>query len=201
MAGATKRTELPTRWHDDSAFSVDWSPVCRSWGKATFREHVENGVRGLQEHAQHFWRYEGAAAQNMEDNRRSHKSRSPKSRPASSRPTGASATDDFVATEKMAALPPTSHRPVPVLYNDFVANAEVAALPPPSHHTVPGIYKTCVAAFDPTEYGAEYLTLSEGDLIEDLDAPIAAEGWAFGRLVLADGGRSEPGWYPHAFAL
>ena len=36
--------------------------------------------------------------------------------------------------------------------------------------------------------------------VEELDAPIAAEGWAFGRLVYADGGRSEPGWYPPAFA-
>ena len=43
MAGETKRTELPIQWHGDTAFSVDWSPVCRRWGKAaTFRAHVEN---------------------------------------------------------------------------------------------------------------------------------------------------------------
>ena len=36
--------------------------------------------------------------------------------------------------------------------------------------------------------------------VEELDAPTAAEGWAFGRIVYADGGRSEPSWYPPAFA-
>ena len=56
------------------------------------------------------------------------------------------------------------------------------------------------AAFDPAEYGAEYLTLSERDFVEELEAPTAAEGWAFGRIVYADGRRSEPGWYPPAFA-
>ena len=82
MAGETKRTELPIQWHGDTAFSVDWSPVCRRWGKAaTFRAHVEHGVRGLEEQAQHSWRYEGAAAQNMQDHRRSHQARTPKSRP------------------------------------------------------------------------------------------------------------------------
>ena len=82
-----------------------------------------------------------------------------------------------------------------------VASAEMADLPPPPpQRPVPVPYKTCVAAFDPAEYGAEYLTLSEKDSVEELDAPIAAEGWAFGRLVYADGGRSEPGWYPPAFA-
>ena len=49
MAGETKRTELPIQWHGDTAFTVDWSPVCRRWGKAaTFRAHVENRVRGLE---------------------------------------------------------------------------------------------------------------------------------------------------------
>ena len=175
MAGETKRTELPIQWHGDTAFSVDWSPVCRRWGKAaTFRAHVENGVRGLEEQAQHFWRYEGAAAQNVQDNRRSHQARTPKSRPAPSRPTGASTTDDFVATAQTAALPSPSQRP--------------------------GSYKTCFAAFDPTPYGPEYLRLTEGDVIQDVEPPMAAEGWAYGSLVLADGGRSEPGWYPHTYA-
>ena len=114
MAGETKRTELPIQWHGDTAFSVDWSPVCRRWGKAaTFRAHVENGVRGLEEQAQHFWRYEGAAAQNVQVNRRSHQACTPKSRPAPSRPTGASTTDDVVATAKTAAWPsPDSHHSV-----------------------------------------------------------------------------------------
>ena len=46
--------ELPIRF-DDGCFDVDWSRVKPSWGKATFREHVQNGVRGLQEMGQHFW--------------------------------------------------------------------------------------------------------------------------------------------------
>ena len=161
--------------------------MCRKWGQATFREHFENGVRGLQENTQHFWRHEGAAVQNMEDYRRSHQAGSSKSRPASprsspagSRPTGASATDDFVANAQMAALPPPSHGPVPV------------------------VYKITVADFNAGEYGDEYLTFSEGDRIEDVGAPIDAEsgtdGWAFGRVIRADGGHSEPGWYPEAFA-
>ena len=70
----------------------------------------------------------------------------------------------------------------------------------PPQRPVPVPYKTCIAAFDPAEYGAEYLKLSERDFVEELDAPTAAEGWAFGRIVYADGGRSEPGWYPPAFA-
>ena len=82
MAGETKRTELPIQWHGDTAFSVDWSPVCRRWGKAaTFRAHDENGVRGLEEKARHFWRYAGAAAQNIQDDRRSHPAREPRASP------------------------------------------------------------------------------------------------------------------------
>ena len=87
-----------------------------------------------------------------------------------------------------------------MLYNDFDAAAKVAALAPTSHDPVPGPYKTCCAAFDPTPYGPEYLRLTEGDVIQDVEPPIAAEGWAYGSLVLADGGRSEPGWYPPAHA-
>ena len=86
------------------------------------------------------------------------------------------------------------------LLRAFVANVQMADLPPPPHRPVPVPYKTCVAAFDPAEYGAEYLTLSERDFVEELEAPTAAEGWAFGRIVYADGRRSEPGWYPPAFA-
>ena len=86
------------------------------------------------------------------------------------------------------------------LLRAFVANAEMAALPPPPQRPVPVPYKTCVAAFDPAEYGAEYLTLSEHDFVEEIEAPTAPEGWAFGRIVYADGGHSEPGWYLPAFA-
>ena len=80
----------------------------------------------------------------------------------------------------------------------------MAALPPPSHGPVPVVYKITVADFNAGEYGDEYLTFSEGDRIEDVGAPIDAEigtdGWAFGRVIRADGGHSEPGWYPEAFA-
>ena len=76
------RTELPTRWYDDTSFHVDWTPVCRRWGTVTFREHIENGVRGLDENAQHFWQYEHPAAPDMEDCPRSHRSRSPRFGPS-----------------------------------------------------------------------------------------------------------------------
>ena len=173
--GENTRTEIPIRWLDESAFSVDWSPVCRRWSKAaTFRPHAENGVTGLEEQGHHFWRYERAATQKMQENRRSHEARTPKSRSVPSRPPGASTPDDDVATAKTAALSSPTQRP--------------------------GSYKTCLAAFDPTPYGPEYLRLTEGDVIQDVEAPVAPEGWAYGSLVLADGGRSEPGWYPHAYA-
>ena len=76
------RTVLPTRWYDDTSFHVDWTPVCRRWGTVTFREHIENGVRGLEENAQHFWQYEHPAAPDMEDCPRSHRSRSPRFGPS-----------------------------------------------------------------------------------------------------------------------
>ena len=127
---------------------MNWSRVCRHWGKAAiFRAHAEHGVEGLEEQAQHFWRYEGPAAQNVQDNQRSHQARTPKSRAA-----------------------------------------------------VPRSNKICFADFDPTPYGPEYIRLTEGDVIQDVEPPMAAEGWAYGSLVLADGGRSAPGWYPHSFA-
>ena len=201
MAGETKRTQLPIQWHGDTAFSVDWSPVCRRWGKAaTFRAHVENGVRGLEEQARHVWRYEGAATQNMQDNRRSHQARTPKSRPDPSRPTGASTTDDFVERTKTAALPSPSQRSVSMLRNDFDATAKVAALAPTSRVPVSGSNKTCFADVDPTPYGSEYLRLTQGDVIQDVKPTMAAEGWAYGSRVLADGSLSDPGWYPHSYA-
>ena len=175
MPGETTRTELPIQWHDESAFSVDWSPVCRRWSKAaTFRPHIENGVPGLEEQGLHFWRYERAATQKMQESRRSHEARTPKSRSVPSRPPGASTPDDDVATAKTAALSSPTQRP--------------------------GSYKTCLAAFDPAPYGLEYLRLTVGDVIQDVEAPVASEGWAYGRLVLADDRRSSPGWYPQAYA-
>ena len=121
MAGETKRTKLPIQWHGDTAFSVDWSAVCRRWGKAaTFRAHVENGVRGLEEQARHFGRYERAATQKMQENRRSHEARTPKSRSVPSRPPGASNPDDDVATAKTAALSsPTTPRVLQDLFGSL----------------------------------------------------------------------------------
>ena len=76
MAGETKRTQLPIQWHGDTEFSVDWRPVNWRWGKAaTFRAHNENGERGLEEQGKHFWRFQSAAAQNVQDNQGSHQAR------------------------------------------------------------------------------------------------------------------------------
>ena len=49
--------ELPIRFDDgcSDCFELDWTRVNPSWGKAIFRQHFENGVRGLQENGQHFW--------------------------------------------------------------------------------------------------------------------------------------------------
>ena len=175
MGGDANRTELPTQWHDDTAFTVDWSPVCRHWGNAaTFREHYENGVRGLQEDARHFWRYDRAAAQHMQDTRRSTGARPPKSHPVPSRPTGTSTPHAVVATAKSGALSSPSQRP--------------------------GTYKTCLEAFNPEEYGTDYLRLSAGDVIQDVEAPEASEDWAYGCLVLSDDRLSAPGWYPRTYA-
>ena len=85
-------------------------------------------------------------------------------------------------------------------YNGFDATAKVAALAPTSRDPVSGSRKTCFADFDPTPYGPEYLRLTQGDVIQDVEPLVAAEGWAYGSLVLADGGRSDPGWYPHSYA-
>ena len=82
----------------------------------------------------------------------------------------------------------------------------VVALPPPSPAPPPPPSRpppspwSCVIAdfFGEDEYGAEYLTLAVGDGVEGHAAPIAAEGWGFGRIVYADGGRSKLGWYPPA---
>ena len=50
--------ELPIRWCGLDCFELDWTPVCQRWGSAAiFREHFENGVRGLEENGQHFWQY------------------------------------------------------------------------------------------------------------------------------------------------
>ena len=200
-AGEIKRIQLSIQWHGDIAFSVDWRPVCSHWCEAaTFRAHSENEVKGLEEQGKHFWRFQSAAAQNVQDNQRSHQARTPQSRAAPPRPTGASTTDDFVERTKTAALPSPSQRTVSMLRNDFDATAKVAALAPTSRVPVSGSNKTCFADFDPTPYGPEYLRLIQGDVIQDVEPTMAAEGWAYGSRVLADGRLSDPGWYPHSYA-
>ena len=87
-----------------------------------------------------------------------------------------------------------------MLHNDFDATAKVAALAPTSRVPVSGSNKTCFADFDPTPYGSEYLRLTQGDVIQDVKPTVAADGWAYGSRVLADGSLSDPGWYPHSYA-
>ena len=171
MGGERRRQELPIQWQGENAFLVDWRPVCRRWCRAAiFRAHVDNGVPGLIEQGRHFWRYEGAAGQSVERGRGSHEAGAPNSRPVGSRPTGASTPQEVVATAQSAAVASSSQR--------------TAA------------YHTCLASFDPTTYGGEYMKLTQGDMIEELDESMASEGWAYGRVVLPEGGLSKPGWYP-----
>lgn len=74
-----------------------------------------------------------------------------------------------------------------------------ALLPPPPLRRVPRPFKVALATFEPAEYGANYLALSAGDYVEEIDAPEPGEGWAYGRIVSTDGERSEPSWYPPSF--
>ena len=86
------------------------------------------------------------------------------------------------------------------LLRKFVAaTEEMSTLPPPPHRPAPRPLKVCLATFDPIDYGAEYLALAVGDSVEEMQAPTLGEGWAYGRVVHADGGRSECGWFPPAF--
>ena len=48
--------------------------------------------------------------------------------------------------------------------------------------------------------GKDIWFLSPTNKIPGVEAPVASEGWAYGRLVLADDRRSPPGWYPQAYA-
>ena len=87
-----------------------------------------------------------------------------------------------------------------MLLREFVAaTEEMSTLPPPPHRPAPRPWKVCLATFDPIDYGAEYLALAVGDSVEEMQAPTLGEGWAYGRVAYADGGRSECGWLPPAF--
>ena len=55
VVGQAKRTVLPIQWQGDRKFTVNWSRVCRHWGKAAiFRAHAEHGVEGLEGQSHHF---------------------------------------------------------------------------------------------------------------------------------------------------
>ena len=69
----------------------------------------------------------------------------------------------------------------------------------PPLRPVPRPFKVALATFDPIVYGAEYLALAVGDSVEEMQAPTLGEGWAYGRVVYSDGGRSECGWFPPAY--
>ena len=97
---------------------------------------------------------------------------------------------DFVRERATRTAPQTS----------VVALPPPSPAPPPPSRPPPSPWSRVIADFfGGEEYGAEYLTLAVGDGVEEVDAPIAAEGWGFGRIVYADGGRSQLGWYPPAF--
>ena len=77
MVGQAEPTvRLPIAWQDATSFTVNWSRVNEHWSNAAiFRAHAEHGVEGLEEQSQHFWRYEGPAASNVQDNQASHQAR------------------------------------------------------------------------------------------------------------------------------
>ena len=201
VVGQAKRTvQLPIEWQDVSSFTVNWSRVCPHWSKAAiFRAHAEHGVEGLEEQDRHFWRYEGPAAQTIRNNQGSQQAS--KSSHTPPRPTGASPTDAGVSHAKSGAVPSPS---TPLRLRDAsttdvcVPTAKTAAVP--SASLDPKSYKTCIVDFDPQEYGSEYLRLTKGVKIKDLDPPVSCEGWAYGSLMFMDGGLSEPGWYPPSHA-
>ena len=201
MVGQAKRTVLlPIEWQGVRSFTVNWSRVNQHWSNAAiFRAHAEHGVEGLEEQDRHFWRYEGPAAQTIRDNQGSQQAS--KSSHTPPRPTGASPTDAGVPHAKSAAVPSPS---TPLRLRDAsttdvcVPTAKTAAVP--SASLDPKSYKTCIVDFDPEEYGSEYLRLTKGVKIKDLDPPEPCEGWAYGSLMFMDGGLSEPGWYPPSHA-
>ena len=201
VVGQAKRTVLlPIEWQGVRSFTVNWSRVNQHWSNAAiFRAHAEHGVEGLEEQDRHFWRYEGPAAQTSRNNQGSQQAS--KSSHTPPRPTGASPTDAGVPHAKSAAVPSPS---TPLRLRDAstadvcVPTAKTAAVP--SASLDPKSYKTCIVDFDPQEYGSEYLRLTKGVKIKDLDPPVSCEGWAYGSLMFMDGGLSEPGWYPPSHA-
>ena len=201
VVGQAKRTVLlPIEWQGVRSFTVNWSRVNQHWSNAAiFRAHREHGVEGLEEQDRHFWRYEGPAAQTIRNNQGSQQAS--KSSHTPPRPTGASPTDAGVSQAKTGAEPSPS---TPLRLRDAsttgvcVPTAKTAAVP--STSLDPKSYKTCIVDFDPQEYGSEYLRLTKGVKIKDLDPPEPCEGWAYGSLMFMDGGLSEPGWYPPSHA-
>ena len=82
--------------------------------------------------------------------------------------------------------------------DDDVATTKTPASSSPTER--PKSYKICLQDFDPTLYGHDYLRLTAGDKIQDVEPPEDSEEWAYGRLLLPDDRLSAPGWYPRAFA-
>ena len=193
VVGQAKRTVLlPIEWQGVRSFTVNWSRVNQHWSNAAiFRAHAEHGVEGLAEQDRHFWRYAERAAQTIQDNQGSHQAR--KSSHTPPRPTGASPTDAGVPPPAKSAAVPSPSTPLRLVPSAKTAAVSSASLDPKS-------YKTCIVGFDPEEYGSGYLRLTKGVRIKDLDPPESCEGWAYGSLVLIDGGLSPPGWYPPSHA-
>ena len=75
--------------------------------------------------------------------------------------------------------------------DDDVATAKTPASSSPTER--PKSYKICLQDFDPTLYGHDYLRLTAGDMIRDVDSPEESEDWAYGRLLLPDNRLSAPG--------
>ena len=221
MPGKSRRIEIPITWRKDSGFLVDWSRVCRHWSKAaTFHQHSEHGVRGLLEQGRHFWRYDPAATEAMQKI-----SPSDPRRTAPSPWSSTFAPDDDAATRKMAPSSSTTAylKPhlisKPALCNDpyglpkgsaisspwpdaFSRDGAVATPKTPASSEPTEchkFYKLCHHKFDSTEYGSDYLQLTVGDRILDVEPPEESDDWAYGRKLLADNSLSQPGWYPREF--
>jgi hypothetical protein len=146
----------------------------------------------------------------VERGRGSYEAGAPNSNPPGSRPAHASAPQGAMATAQSAAVPssspdPPNSRPVasPPSGDPTPAEVRATATPTPlasSSHS-PAIYHTCLARFDGSEYGAEYLSFKKGDVLERELETVASGGWAYGRVVLPGDRRSPAGWYPQAYVV
>ena len=74
--------------------------------------------------------------------------------------------------------------------------AQAAAVPPQQPPPIPTA--TAIADFDGAVWGEGYLSFTAGDAVLPRLAPqgVAADGWAYGSVLGAEGA---PGWYPPRF--